>query len=92
MEEPTEHSLSTQPHTVVTDTTLSQKDRKRMKMTEEAPGGEVGQKAAEGTAVHDTMVVQEPKPFSSTEKKQTVLTGEFGKKIKYQHIVATMEH
>ena len=63
-----------------------------MKVIEEALGVQTGQKAAEETAVHDVIVVQEPKPCSSTGNKQTVLTGTFGKKIKYQHIGATMEH
>ena len=60
--------------------TLLQKDRKRMKVIEKALGGEVGQKAAEETALHDVIVVYEPKPCSSTGNKQTVLTGKFEKK------------
>ena len=57
MERATEHPLSTHPHTVTTDMTLLQKDRKRMKVIEKALGGEVGQKAAEETALHDVIVV-----------------------------------
>ena len=39
---------------------LSQKDKKWIKVIEEALGGEVAQKATEETAVHDLIVVQEP--------------------------------
>ena len=37
--------------------TLLLKERKRMKVIEKALGGEVGQKAAEETALHDVIVV-----------------------------------
>ena len=46
-----------------------------MKVIEEALGGEVGQKAAKKTGVHDVLAVQKPKPCNSTRNKQTVLTG-----------------